>query len=186
MPGKHWEVRLSGTGGQGLVTAGIILAEGAGIYDGLEVVQTQVYGPQSRGGASRSEVIISDAPVMYPEVTESDILLAMSQEAANAYMHEQRPEGIVLVDSTFVKQVPETKAKVYQIPLTQMARETARTEIVASIVALGALATLTGIVSKDGLEAAVLARAPKGTEEANRQALHAGFAAGEEMHDNSI
>ncbi|MCL4371573.1 MAG: 2-oxoacid:acceptor oxidoreductase family protein [Chloroflexi bacterium] len=183
MQAKQWEVRLSGTGGQGLVTAGIILAEGAGIYDGKEVVQTQVYGPQSRGGASRSEVIISDEPVMYPEVTESDVLLAMSQEAADAYIHEQRAEGIVLVDSTFVKVVPETRAKVYAIPLTKIAREVARTEIVASIVALGALATLTGIVSQDGLEQAVLARAPKGTEEANRAALHAGFAAGHEVRE---
>jgi 2-oxoglutarate ferredoxin oxidoreductase subunit gamma len=181
MARKHWEVRLSGTGGQGLVTAGIILAEGAGIYDGLEVVQTQVYGPQSRGGASRSEVIISDQPVMYPEVTESDVLLAMSQEAANAYIHEQRPDGIVLVDSTFVHQIPETEASVHALPLTEMARDVARTDIVASIVALGTLATLTGMVSKTGLEAAVLARAPKGTEEANRRALYAGYEAGEAL-----
>jgi 2-oxoglutarate ferredoxin oxidoreductase subunit gamma len=181
MAHKHWEVRLSGTGGQGLVTAGIILAEGAGIFDGLEVVQTQVYGPQSRGGASRSEVIISDQPVLFPEVTDSDVLLAMSQEAANAYMHEQRPDGIVLLDSTFVNQRPETQAKIYSIPLTQMARDVARTDIVASIVALGTLATLTGMVSKAGLEAAVLARAPKGTEEANRRALYAGFEAGESL-----
>ncbi|MCL5025445.1 MAG: 2-oxoacid:acceptor oxidoreductase family protein [Chloroflexi bacterium] len=183
MQSRQWEVRLSGTGGQGLVTAGIILAEGAGIYDGKEVVQTQVYGPQSRGGASRSEVIVSDEPVMYPEVTESDVLLAMSQEAANAYVHEQRPEGMVLVDSTFVKQVPETEARVYEIPLTQIARAVAGTEIVASIVALGALAALTGVVSEEGLEQAVLARAPKGTEEANRKALHAGFAAGAELRE---
>jgi 2-oxoglutarate ferredoxin oxidoreductase subunit gamma len=181
MERKHWEVRLSGTGGQGLVTAGIILAEGAGIYDGLEVVQTQVYGPQSRGGASRSEVIISDQPVMYPEVTESDVLLAMSQEAASAYMHEQRPDGIVLLDATLVKQAPETQARVYSIPLTQMARDVAHTDIVAAIVALGALATLTGMVSRQGLEAAVLARAPRGTEDANRRALHAGFEAGERL-----
>jgi 2-oxoglutarate ferredoxin oxidoreductase subunit gamma len=181
MARKHWEVRLSGTGGQGLVTAGIILAEGAGIYDGLEVVQTQVYGPQSRGGASRSEVIISDQPVMFPEVTESDVLLAMSQEAANAYMNDQRPDGIVLLDATFVHSAPETQAKVHSIPLTQMARDVARTDIVASIVALGTLATLTGMVSKHGLAAAVLARAPKGTEEANRRALQAGFDAGEAL-----
>ena len=74
------EICLSGSGGQGLILAGIILAEAAGIYDGLEVVQTQSYGPEARGGASRSEVIISEEEIDYPKVIKSDILLALTQK----------------------------------------------------------------------------------------------------------
>ena len=178
---KRWDVRLSGAGGQGLITAGIILAEAAGIYDDMSVVQTQVYGAQSRGGASKSEVIISDGAIVYPEVINPDILLAMSQESVNAYVPEVRDDGIMVIDSFFAKTEPPTKAKAYRLPLTTIARDEVGMDIAASIVALGVIQALTNIVTRGSLDKAVLARSPKGFEANNIKALHAGYRAGEEL-----
>ncbi len=82
---ERYEIRLSGTGGQGLIFAGIILAEAAGIHDGKYVCQTQSYGPEARGGASKAEVVISDREIDYPEAIKPDLLLAMSQKSCDAY-----------------------------------------------------------------------------------------------------
>ena len=172
---QRFEIRLSGSGGQGIITAGIILAEAAGIYDGKYVCQTQSYGPEARGGTSKCEVVVSDEPVDYPKAIKPDVLLAMNQKSCDAYLFDLKPEGALIVDSTFVRQVPTTKA--ISLPFTQIARQDLGKEFVANIVSIGALAVLTKIVSLSGLEAAVLARVPKGTEDLNRRALEAGFEA---------
>lgn len=171
--GYRYEVRLSGSGGQGLIIAGIILAEAAGIHDGKYVCQTQSYGPEARGGASKSEVVISDEEIDYPKAIKPDVLLAMNQKSCDAYLFDLKPEGVLIVDSTFVKQVPTTRA--IAIPFTQIARSELKKEMAANIVALGALALLTRCVSLSSLEAAVLDRVPPGTEELNKKALEAGI-----------
>ena len=171
------EIRLSGFGGQGMITAGVILADAA-IKEGKHAVQTQSYGPEARGGASRAEVIISDAVIDYPRVKEPDVLLAMSQEACDKYWEELRSDGILIVDSYYVKEIPETEAEVYSLPITELAREKLGRVIVANIVALGATAQLTDLVGQETLEAAVLDRVPPGTEDLNRQALAIGFQLG--------
>ena len=171
----RYEVRLSGSGGQGLIVAGIILAEAAGVYDGKYVCQTQSYGPEARGGSSKAEVVISDEEIDYPKAIKPDVLLAMNQKSCDTYIFDLKPDGILIVDSTYVKQVPSTRA--LAIPFTQMARDEVGKEMMANIVALGALATLTGVVSLTSLEAAVLARVPVGTEELNKKALEVGIEA---------
>jgi 2-oxoglutarate ferredoxin oxidoreductase subunit gamma len=172
---ERYEIRLSGSGGQGLIVAGIILAESAGVYDGKFVCQTQSYGPEARGGASKAEVVISDEAIDYPKAIKPDLLLAMNQKACDIYFFDLKPTGLLIVDSTHVKQVPTSKA--VEIPFTQMAREKLKNEMVANVIALGALAALTGVVSLKSLEAAVLARVPPGTEELNKKALDAGIEA---------
>lgn len=174
------EIRLSGFGGQGLITAGIILADAA-IKEGRQAVQTQSYGPEARGGASKSEVIISDTTVDYPKVKEPSVLLAMSQEACDKYIDSLRDDGILIVDSYYVKKVPETRARVYSLPITELARDKLGKVIVANIVALGVTVAITGAVSREALEKAVLSRVPKGTEELNREALALGFQLGQEQ-----
>lgn len=174
MPNRY-EIRLAGSGGQGLILAGIILAEAAGIYDGKFVCQTQSYGPAARGGASKSEVVISDEEIDYPQAMKPDVLLAMNQKSLDSYMDDLKPDGLLLVDENLVHEFPRTRA--FVIPFTQIAREQVGKEMVANIVALGALATLTGAVSLSSLEAAVLARVPKGTAALNKKALEAGVAA---------
>lgn len=170
------EVRLSGSGGQGLILAGIILAEAA-IADGREAVQSQSYGPEARGGSSKSEVIISNNRIHYPKVAAPDLLLAMTQEALDKYGADLKAEGILVVDTTFVREVPAAYKQVHAVPITQLAREKCGRELFANIVALGTIAKLTGSVSFPALEAAVLARVPKGTEEMNKLALQIGYQA---------
>ncbi len=174
MSGRY-ELRLSGSGGQGLITAGIILAEAAGIYDGKFVCQSQSYGPEARGGASKAEVVISSEEIDYPKAIKPDLLLAMNQRSCDAYFYDLKPEGVLIVDSFRVKQQPTTHA--IAIPFTQIARNDLGREMVANIVALGALASITNAVSMKSLEAAVMSRVPQGTEEINKNALKAGVKA---------
>jgi len=171
----RYEIRLSGSGGQGLILMGIILAEAIGIYDGKFVAQTQSYGPEARGGSSKAEVVVSDEEIDYPKAMKPDLLLAMNQKSCDEFYPELKPDGILIVDSTFVRQIPTPKA--FQIPFTRIAREKFKREVVANIIALGALTQLTPMVSAKAVEAAVLARVPKGTETLNRDALKAGMAA---------
>ena len=171
--GSRYEIRLSGSGGQGLILMGIILAEAIGVYDGKHVAQTQSYGPEARGGSSKSEVIVSDEEIDYPKAMKLDLLLAMNQKSCEEFFPDLKPEGTLIVDSTFVTQVPTPKA--FQIPFTRIAREKFKREVVANIIALGALSQLTPIVSPKAVESAVLAKVPKGTEKLNRDALRAGM-----------
>lgn len=174
---ERTEIRLTGAGGQGLILGGIILAEAAAIFDGKNAVQTQSYGPEARGGASKAEVIIGNEEIDYPKVTKPDILLAMNQEAFNKYAGAIKSDAIVILDSTYIDDRAQSEGKVYRIPITRIAREEVGKAIVANIVAMGVIVELSGVVSKSSLEKAVLARVPKGTEELNKKALEAGFAA---------
>lgn len=170
---ERYEIRLAGEGGQGLILAGVILAEAAAVYDGKNAVQTQSYGPEARGGASKAEVVISDGDIDYPKVIAADLLLCMSQEACNKYVYGMKKDGILIVDSVHVDRVPTSRA--YAIPITKIAEEATGRRITANIVALGLIVGLTGVVSRKAIEAAVRARAPKGTEALNLKALQAGL-----------
>ena len=158
-----------------MILMGIILAEAVGIYEGKFVAQTQSYGPEARGGSSKSEIIVSDREIDYPKAMKLDLLLAMNQRSCDEFYGDLKPEGILIVDSTFVTQLPVPKA--FRIPFTRIARERFNREVVANIVALGALTQLTPVVSPRSIEMAVLERVPKGTEKLNRDALKAGVAA---------
>ncbi len=172
---SRYEIRLAGAGGQGLQLAGLILAEAAAIYDGKNAMHTQSYGAQQRGGPSESDVIVSDEEIDYPGVLEADLLLAMTQDACDQHAHVLKRDGILVVDSSLVDRVP--RGQVYRLPITETARSSTGRTITASIVALGAITELTGVVSRRAIMEAVAARAPRGTEQINRQALEAGFAA---------
>lgn len=177
----RYEMRLSGSGGQGLVLGGIILAEAA-LLDGLNAVHSQSYGPEARGGASRSEVIVGWEEVDYPEVTVPDLVLAMTQESADKFAGDIKPGGLVIFDTYNVKRVPPVPegARSVSIPITAIAKEILGREIGANVVALGVITGLTGVVSEKSMETAVLRRVPKGTEEANRKAFLAGLKAAKE------
>ncbi len=173
------EIRLAGEGGQGMILAGIILAEAAAIYDGKNVVQTQSYGPEARGGASKAEVIISDGEIDFPKVINADALVVMSQEACDKYAARLKKDGLLIVDQDKVGRVPTTRT--IKLPILKMAVEATGKAITANVVALGVLVGLTRIVTREAIEKAVTARAPKGTEELNRLALAAGFEAAEQL-----
>ncbi|GAB6157410.1 2-oxoacid:acceptor oxidoreductase family protein [Desulfotomaculum varum] len=179
MPGT-WEIRLSGSGGQGLILAGIILAEAA-ILDGQNVVQTQSYGPAARGGASKAEVIISQEEIDYPKVERPDVFLGLNQESVFKYMGDCKENALAIVDAGLVNHIPPSRAAVYALPITETARRQVGRELVANVVALGALTALSNIVSRSSVTTALLRRVPKGTEDINRQALELGFHLAEQV-----
>ena len=167
------EIRFSGFGGQGIILAAVILGRAAALYDGKNAVQTQVYGPEARGGASMSAVIIDDEPILYPEVSVPDIYVIMSQEGFERYGADAPKNSVMLVDPDMVEGRPE--CTFHEIPATSEARNTLGKVIVANIVMLGALIAATGIVSGAAIEKAVLDSVPKGTEKLNMSALKRGM-----------
>jgi 2-oxoglutarate ferredoxin oxidoreductase subunit gamma len=175
MSASRYEIRFSGAGGQGLILAGIIMGEAAAIFDGKQAVQSQSYGPEARGGASKSEVIISDQPIDFPKATTVDALLALTQEACDKYSRDLKEGGILLVDSDMVKKLPEGKFTVVSIPIIDIAKNVIGRTIVANIVALGAMVALTGVVTKESAEKAVLSRVPEAFVDLNRTAFLAGY-----------
>lgn len=172
---ERYEIRFSGAGGQGLITAGIILAEAASIIEGKHAVQSQSYGPEARGGASKSEVIIADGPIDYPKATIVDACLAMTQEAADKYAVGIKPGGVLLIDSDFVPNAPAGDFKVVRMPIMRTAKEDIGREIVANVVALAAMISLTDIVSREAGEKAVLAKVPEAFIDLNKKAYNLGF-----------
>jgi len=180
----RYDIRLSGSGGQGIILMGIILAEAIGMYDGKYVAQTQSYGPEARGGSSKAEVVVSDEDIDYPKALKLDLLVAMNQKACDDYYMDLKSDGILIVDATFVKQIPVSRT--YQIPFTRIAREKFKREMVANIIALGAISKLTSIVSVNAIEAAVLSRVPKGTENMNRDALKTGMTEAAKIQKNAF
>lgn len=173
IPEDRFEMRLSGSGGQGMILASVIFAEAIGKSDNRNVVQTQSYGPEARGGASKSDVVISENEIYYPKAMKLDLLLTMTQESLDKYYGDLKDNGTLIVDTTLVTEFPTDNY--YGLPFTQLAKEEAGHVMVANVIALAAIAELTGAVSREALTAAVLNRAPRGTEEKNKKAIDIGF-----------
>ncbi len=167
------EIRFSGFGGQGIILSAVILGRAAVMYDNKHAVQTQVYGPEARGGASMSAVIIDDEPILYPKVTTPGIYVIMSQEGFEKYGAGAQKNAVMVLDSSLVHSRPDCTC--YEIPATREAKETLGRDIVANIVMLGALVAATGIVSESALEKAILDSVPKGTEALNAKAMKRGI-----------
>ena len=171
------EIRICGFGGQGIVLAGVILGKAASVFSDLHVVQTQSYGPEARGGASRSEVVLSDEPVGFPGVMEADVLVALSQPAFDKYTGDLKKDAIIVVDPDLVIDTGDFDP--IKISFTALAEDLGR-KIVANIIMLGALVRLTDVVSEDALMQAVMETVPPRTIELNKKALQAGFKAAED------
>lgn len=171
---SQMEIRLTGSGGQGLILAGIILAEAA-LLQGDNAIQSQSYGPEARGGASKAEVIISKEDIDFPKVKNADILLSLTQIAYDKYKKTVKDSAIVIVDSTIEVDESLKVKKVISIPIIQTASEKVGKLIVSNIVALGAIQKATGILNQEFLEEAVLNRVPEKFKDLNRKALREGF-----------
>ena len=166
------QIRLSGAGGQGLITAGVILAEAA-LLDGKNVVQTQSYGPEARLGASKSEVIISSRQIAYPHVTKPDVLLCLSQEAFVKYFPSTHADTLIIIDSGTVECAASPDRLIYRFPITEVAVQLG-SKVAANVVALGVMRALTEVVSAKSLRAAVSKRVAERFRKLNEQALEAG------------
>ena len=175
------EIRICGFGGQGIILAGIIIGKAASIFDKNEAVQTQSYGPEARGGASKCEVVVSDSEIDYPKVQSPDILVAMSNEALVKYIVDLKDEGTLIVDpgTTDVEDVrdfiDQHNIKVYEAPATKTANDEIGLKIVANIVMVGAITKVTGIISENAAVEAIKDSVPAGTEEKNIKAFEAGY-----------
>ena len=163
------QIRLSGAGGQGLITAGVILAEAA-VLDGKFVVQTQSYGPEARLGSSKAEVIISDEEIAYPQVTVPDILICLSEESAGKYGSDAHDGTIVILDSSNIEKAQPPRGQIVRLPITQTAID-AGGKMVANVVALIVLNALAHVVNPDSLRAAILYRVPEKYRDLNIRAL---------------
>jgi 2-oxoglutarate ferredoxin oxidoreductase subunit gamma len=170
------EVRFTGFGGQGMAVIGSILGRAAAVYDGKQATMTQSYGPEARGGASSSQVIISDGRIFYPYVIESDILVGMSQEGYEKHRSTLKKTGVLLYDEDLVTLDPDESAEhILAIPATRFAEDLGR-KIVANIVMLGFLSGITEIVSEDALKKAIADSVPKPTIQLNLKAFDRGRA----------
>jgi 2-oxoglutarate ferredoxin oxidoreductase subunit gamma len=175
------EIRLAGFGGQGIIRSGLILSMAACIYSDKNAVQTQSYGPESRGGSCKSEVVISEGDIDFPKVDDPDIVMLMSQEAYHKYVNTAKKNGTVLVDPHMVQDRNDPpNLKIYDVPATKIAKDIGKV-IVANVVMLGALTAITKIVTPEALKNAVLRNIPKGSEDLNTAAFEQGYAYGSEL-----
>ncbi len=168
------EIRLSGSGGQGLITAGIILAKAA-ILDKKHVTQTQSYGPESRGGSSRSDVIISNADIHYPEATSFDILLSLTQEAADKFSYDLADHGIFIIDTTHVKNVSIITRNLFEEAFSDIAMQELGTELPTNILSLSYMVKISACVTEKSLEKAIAETVKPAYKDLNIKAMKLGL-----------
>ncbi len=169
---------FSGSGGQGVITAAIILAEAAAIYENLTAVQSQVYGAEARGGATRSDVIIADSTIYFPKVNQPNVLVCLTQEAYAKFSPIIRPGGLLITDRRYVTLMKKVDARQREIPMFETVMDKIGKPIVFNICMLGAVIAMTDIVKPDAIMKVLERRIPENFLEMNRQALHLGIELG--------
>ena len=169
------EIKIGGFGGQGVILTGYIIGKAASIYDGKDATMTQAFGPEARGSACSSQIIVSDGAILYPYVKRPQIMVIMSQEAFKKFSPEISPDGMMLIEEELVDPagLPPT-VKLFGIPATRIAEELGR-KVVLNMVMTGFFAAMSGLVSKDAMRKAVETSVPKGTEGLNLLAFEKGY-----------
>lgn len=174
---------FSGSGGQGVITAAIILAESAVLHEGLNAIQSQVYGAEARGGSTRSDVVISDSKINYPKVIQPNVLVCLTQAAYAKYSPIIRPGGLLLTDAKFVKTHKKVDARQRELPMFHSVMDKIGKPIVFNICMLGAILSLTEVVNPKSVMKVLKERIPSGFLEMNRQALDLGISLGDTVRD---
>lgn len=169
---------FSGSGGQGVITAAILLAEAAVICEGFSATQTQSYGAAARGGATRSDVIIAEGPILYPMVDRANIITCLTQQAYNQYASSSRPGGLVLTDVRNVTTAKKSDARHIELPMYDTVMEKVKKPIVYNILMLGALIGITSIVKPESVAEILKTRIPEDFLDMNYRALDLGMALG--------
>ena len=176
---RRIEICLAGSGGQGVITAAVMIGEAASMFcDGLYAVQTQSYGPEARGGSAKAEVVISDEPIDYPKPVSPDLMICLTSAACEKFSHTVNHNGRLILDSFAIQELPSVDANIYQLPIIETARDKIGREIVTNMVALGMIARvleLEGFMKPEAVRKAMLDRVPKGTEELNAKAFDEGY-----------
>jgi len=169
---------FSGSGGQGVITAAIILAEAAVIHENMNATQSQSYGAEARGGATRSDIIISDSEILYPVVIQPNILICLTQKAYNKFSSIIRPGGLLLTDSKFVQTTKKVDAKQIELPMYKTVMEKIGKPIVFNICVLGTLLGITDMLKSESVMAVIKDRVPADFIEMNNRALDLGLVMG--------
>jgi 2-oxoglutarate ferredoxin oxidoreductase subunit gamma len=165
------EIRIAGFGGQGTVLAGYLLGKAFSLYQDLEAVMTQSYGPEARGGASSSNIVVADREIAFPFVQKADILIALSQEAYLKFRHETSPDAMVIIDTSLVE--PDQDDEILGLPATEIAEQLGH-RIVANVVMLGYLCANQGWISAEALEQAIRTTLKEKTIDLNISAFEQG------------
>lgn len=168
------DITIAGVGGQGSILAGVILGTAAVSHNGKFAAQTQAYSSELRGGFAATWVIVSDAPIAFPRVTEPDVLVAQAQDSINRFAKVLKPEGLLIVDSDMVTDIPDHIKRVYKVPATSVSRNDLGAPVVANMIMLGALWRATDVVSRAALETAIVESVPKGKDKLNLNAFDLG------------
>jgi 2-oxoglutarate ferredoxin oxidoreductase subunit gamma len=175
------EIRIGGFGGQGIIRTGLILATASCVYGDKNAIQTASYGPESRGGRCKSEVIISDEDIDFPKVEYPDILVAMSQEAYLQYVDDLKENGILIVDPDLVPNQRENlKVRMYEVPATKIAEGLGQ-KIVANVVMIGAFAAITNLLGLEHLKESIRRNVPKASIKLNLTAFEKGYEYGKSL-----
>jgi 2-oxoglutarate ferredoxin oxidoreductase subunit gamma len=176
---ERYEIRVAGSGGQGVLLAAVIIGQAAALMEeGLNAVQTQAYGPEARGGASKSEVVIARGEIDYPKATAPNLQVILTQKACEEYIADTAPGGTVILDDLFVEERPEMDVEICSLPIVRTARDVIGREIVTNMVALGTIARvleLQGMVRPESIRNTIVDMVPVGTEELNVKAFNAGY-----------
>ncbi|MBW2029386.1 MAG: 2-oxoacid:acceptor oxidoreductase family protein [Deltaproteobacteria bacterium] len=170
----RYRIIFSGSGGQGVITASLFLAEAAVLYEGLNAVQSQTYGPEARGGATRADVIISERPIRFPRVNQPNILVSLTQQAYNLFSGAIRPGALLLTDSHFVQQEQKVDARQVSLGMYKAVMEEIGKPVVFNICMLGALLELTAVIKRESLLKVLETRVPQEFQEANNKAFDLG------------
>ncbi len=172
---ERYEIRLSGSGGQGLGMAGLVLAEALALEQNMQAVMTQAYGPEARGGASKSEVVVSQVDIHYPKAISPDFLLALNPESFRKFGNDTKPDALVLVESTAYQGGYALQTdRIYCVPMVEIIMKLSGRQTAVNAVALGVLAEMLDFVDASALERVMVRRFPRSFEAANRQAFLAG------------
>jgi len=171
----RFEIRIAGMGGQGIIMAAVMIGRAASIFGGKNVTLTQSYGPESRGGACKAEVIVSDERIDYPKVRQANLVAIMSEEAYQKNMPNSNGEATIVIDPDMVEEDQSYKhARIFRVPATRIAEGLGK-RIVANMVMVGAIVALTGIVDVGAVEKAIAKYTPRGTEKLNVNAFKSGY-----------
>jgi 2-oxoglutarate ferredoxin oxidoreductase subunit gamma len=172
------EIRIAGFGGQGVILSAVVLGKAASIYENGFATMTQNFGPEARGGACSAQLVVCDAPVLYPYVTHPDIMVIMSQEAYNRFAHELKPGGTLIIEEDLVRVSNLNRDKrIYSIPATRFAEELGKRMVLNSVM-VGFFTAVTNLLSADSVRKAVADSVPPAFRELNLKAFERGFTYG--------
>lgn len=169
------EIRIAGFGGQGVILSAVVLGKAASIYENGFATMTQNFGPEARGGACSAQLVVSDSPVLYPYVTQPDIMMILSQEAYNRFAPELKPGGTLIIEEDLVRVSNLNRdKKVYSIPATRFAEELGKRMVLNSVM-VGFFTAVTKLLGADAVRKSVADSVPAAFRELNLKAFEKGF-----------